>query len=320
MLSLSSLSLGFATMPDLGNPCEDKRPYDAKFCADGSPCSGVDNPDSVIANYFENKGCAEMIDTGYSLSLPQAGMDVTDVGSGHGGEAFSGVPPIMGDYSEHNMCVVNVHWHLGAEHKSTGQFDVEDGQGPHGYKTGDMVSAHDRRKMADHGHGRKMKDAADMDGSVNSERLGLQCRHYDDTMAEYTTPYDWKYCKHMEVGQTYEVHWPHSAAGMCNTKWQMQSPFYDGVFCKPDVISLGTGTMNTDGSPNLTGFNVHDTIGVQGQVFTIVNSDDPEYHKINLFDGAWQDSVPQKCSSCHWVAAQPLPRLLELAASKAADS
>ena len=313
MLSLSSLSLGFATMPDLGNPCEDKRPYDAKFCADGSPCSGVDNPDSVIANYFENKGCAEMIDTGYSLSLPQAGMDVTDVGSGHGGEAFSGVPPIMGDYSEHNMCVVNVHWHLGAEHKSTGQFDVEDGQGPHGYKTGDMVSAHDRRKMADHGHGRKMKDAADMDGSVNSERLGLQCRHYDDNVAEYTTPYDWKYCKHMEVGQTYEVHWPHSAAGMCNTKWQMQSPFYDGVFCKPDVISLGTGT-------DLTGFNVHDTIGVQGQVFTIVNSDDPEYHKINLFDGAWQDSVPQKCSSCHWVAAQPLPRLLELAASKAADS
>ena len=65
---------------------------------------------------------------------------------------------------------------------------------------------------------------------------------------------------------------------------------------------------------------MHDTIGVQGQVFTIVNSDDPEYHKINLFDGAWQDSVPQKCSSCHWVAAQPLPRLLELAASKAADS
>merc|ERR1712128_107010 len=103
----------------------------------------------------------------------------------------------------------------------------------------------------------------------------LQCRHYDNTKEEYTTPYEWKYCKHMEVGQTYEVHWPHSAAGMCNTKWQMQSPFYDGVFCKPDVISLGTGT-------DLTGFNVHDTIGVQGQVFTIVNSDDPEYHKINL--------------------------------------
>ena len=71
---------------------------------------------------------------------------------------------------------------------------------------------------------------------------------------------------------------------MCNTKWQMQTPFYDGVFCKPDVISLGTGS-------NLTGFNVHDTIGVQGQVFTIVNSDDAEYQKINLFDGAWQESV-----------------------------
>ena len=76
-------------------------------------------------------------------------------------------------------------------------------------------------------------------------------------------------------------------------------PVRRGVFCKPNVISLGTGT-------DLTGFNVHDTIGVQGQVFTIVNSDDPEYHKINLFDGAWQDSVPQKCSSCHWVPSHCL--------------
>merc|ERR1711998_115757 len=30
---------------------------------------------------------------------------------------------------------------------------------------------------------------------------------------------------------TYEVHWPHSAIGACNTPYQYQSPFYDGVFC-----------------------------------------------------------------------------------------
>jgi hypothetical protein len=283
MLSLSSsLSLGFASMPDTGNPCQDKKPYDAKFCSDGRPCSGVDNPDIVIKDYFENRNCAEMMDTGYAVKLPQAGMDVTSVGTDHGGQVDppGGVGPIEVDYSEHNMCVVNVHWHLGAEHKSDGQFDVEEGQGPGGYKTGDLVSNdHHRRKMVS-----DYESGADFDGSVKSERLGLQCHHYDATMDEYTKPYDWKYCKHMEVGQTYEVHWPHSAAGMCNTKWQMQTPFYDGVFCKPDVISLGTGS-------NLTGFNVHDTIGVQGQVFTIVNSDDAEYQKINLFDGAWQESV-----------------------------
>ena len=85
--------------------------------------------------------------------------------------------------------------------------------------------------------------------------------------------------------------------------------FDDGVFCKPNVISLGTGT-------DLTGFNVHDTIGVQGQVFTIVNSDDPEYHKIN------RRVAGQRASKVLLLplGAQPLPRLLELAASKAADS
>ena len=86
-------------------------------------------------------------------------------------------------------------------------------------------------------------------------------------------------------------------------------PVRRGVFCKPNVISLGTGT-------DLTGFNVHDTIGVQGQVFTIVNSDDPEYHKIN------RRVAGQRASKVLLLplGAQPLPRLLELAASNAADS
>ena len=75
----------------------------------------------------------------------------------------------------------------------------------------------------------------------------------------------------MEIGQTYEVHWPHSAAGMCGTEWQYQTPFYDGVFCNNGIISL---------SP----LNTYSKIGVQAQVFTIVND---ENHKIGgLFFGA----------------------------------
>ena len=75
----------------------------------------------------------------------------------------------------------------------------------------------------------------------------------------------------MEVGQTYEVHWPHSAAGMCSTPWQYQTPFYDGVFCNNGIISL---------SP----LNTYSKIGVQAQVFTIIND---ENHKIGgLFYGA----------------------------------
>eukprot|EP00966_Prymnesium_polylepis_P103576 2398098-Prymnesium_polylepis.1 len=37
--------------------------------------------------------------------------------------------------------------------------------------------------------------------------------------------FEWKHCKDMVVGETYEVHWPHSAAGACGTRWQYQEPF-----------------------------------------------------------------------------------------------
>jgi hypothetical protein len=70
----------------------------------------------------------------------------------------------------------------------------------------------------------------------------------------------------MMVGETYEVHWPHSAAGACGTPWQYQTPFPDGVFCNIDVIS-----------------DTAQQIGVQSQVFTIVNDED--YYYPDLFRG-----------------------------------
>jgi hypothetical protein len=115
----------------------------------------------------------------------------------------------------------------------------------------------------------------------------MLCYHYDETDPKFTTPYAWEYCEGMEVGQTYEVHWPHSAAGACGTKWQYQYPFYDGVFCMPGIISLGAEPP----------FNVPERIGVEGQVFTIVNTDDyayPDYANGDLFHGAWKDDT-------HWV-------------------
>ena len=79
----------------------------------------------------------------------------------------------------------------------------------------------------------------------------------------------------MMVGETYEVHWPHSAAGACNTKWQYQTPFYDGVFCKDGIINI------------LTPLNTFKKIGVQSQVFTIVN--DESYFTPDLFGGMHVD-------------------------------
>lgn len=276
MLSLSSLSLGFASMPGSGNPCEGAKPKDAEFCASGDPppCAYGDST-AKIENYFDNRNCAEMMDIGYNVNMTQSGMDVTEGYQGEIGTA-AGVQPIMEDYASQGLCAVNVHWHLGAEHRSEGQYDVTTGNGPNGHKTGDLVDVS--------GHGRRLAEGS------GGERLGLQCQHYDANDPIYTTPYDWKYCKGMEVGQTYEVHWPHSAAGACGTKWQMQYPFYDGVFCKGGVISLGTGGQ--DQANPLNGFNVHQKIGVQGQVFTIVNSDAVEYQRNNLINGAWQDRMP----------------------------
>jgi hypothetical protein len=109
-------------------------------------------------------------------------------------------------------------------------------------------------------------------------RQGFQCHHYDAADAKFTTPYHWEHCVGMEVGQTYEIHWPHSAAGQCNTPWQYQSPFYDGVFCNDGVITLAP-------------LNTYEKIGVQGQVFTIVN--DESYYYGDLIHGAKVDDV-------HW--------------------
>jgi hypothetical protein len=71
----------------------------------------------------------------------------------------------------------------------------------------------------------------------------------------------------MHVGETYEVHWPHSTLGACHTPNQYQTPFYDGVFCNYDPVAHA----------GLTPQDVANNIGVQAQVFTIVNDEDYYY-------------------------------------------
>merc|ERR1711920_207379 len=210
--------------------------------------------------------CATMMDVGFNILLPQSGMDITNDGEyGDNDYEALGLPgPILGDYLKQDpkLCPVNVHWHLGSEHRSEGEFD-ESGKGPHPYE---LHGADNRRRQLAPGQ---------------TLRQGMLCHHYDESDAKFTTPYAFKYCKDLEVGQTYEVHWPHSAAGACGTKWQYQYPFYDGVFCKPGILSLGDEPA----------FNVNTKVGVEGQVFTIVNSDAPEYQNYDLFHGAWKDST-----------------------------
>ena len=216
------------TAPRSGaNPCDNKKPTDGFAPGDG---------------YFNSVKC--MID-GVANALEQAGGNVT---MGYQGNVdVDGRVPITTPFFEAGLCAVNVHWHLGSEHLSVGEYDTE-GHGP--------SDIHERRAAS---------------GKV---RLGSQCHHYDENDVTFTTEYDWKFCHDMEVGQTYEVHWPQSAAGACGTVDQYQSPFYDGVFCNDGIITLNP-------------LNTYTKIGVQAQVFTIVN--DENYYYPNLFNGMLVD-------------------------------
>jgi len=296
----AALSVGIAASQDAFkevevdpsiNPCKGQKPYHA---APGD-------------HYFHNIEC--MKDTLVQV-LEQAGANVTR-GYVGGLDAGNWRTPILDHYDDTDLCTVNVHWHLGAEHLSEGEYDYH-GTGPaykngtngvHGYHdrdAEDYISYEEnkdknkdkKKEAADSYNGRRLTgdDGHRRLGAAGGweERLGLRCHHYNDedemfktAATNATNPYEWEHCVEMMVGETYEVHWPHSAAGACGTEWQYQTPFYDGVFCKEGIVNI------------LTPLNTYEKIGVQGQVFTIVNSDEPQYQYDNLIDGAWVDET-------HW--------------------
>jgi len=190
-------------------------------------------------------------------AFEQSGANVT---VGYQGQLGTNHTPITSSYFSAGLCPVNVHWHLGAEHYSAGEFD-EFGSSP----TTPVGTAGTETYTA----GRRLAAAP--------VRAGFQCRHYNELDHRFTTEYNWKYCTNTKVGETYEVHWPHSAAGMCGTPNQFQSPFYDGVFCNDAAVALVlAGALPTSAA-----------IGVQAQVFTIVN--DENYYYPDLMRGAIQE-------------------------------
>jgi len=192
----------------------------------------MDNTCEAKALVFENVDCVHLVGPG-----PQAGANVT---KGYVGQFEVDYSPLNKTYWSSSMCPVNVHWHLGTEHYSVGEYD-ENGDGPHG-----NIPIPSRRL-----------------GEEESVRAGFRCHHYDASDSKFTTEYDWQHCKGMEVGETYEIHWPHSAAGACGTVDQYQTPFYDGVFCNLDMDTFST----------LQPQQIANAVGVQGQIFTIVNDE-----------------------------------------------
>jgi hypothetical protein len=156
------------------------------------------------------------------------------------------------------MCVVNVHWHHGAEHLSAGEYDID-------------MDVH-RRRRARLLAGAPAADADATPAPTPPPTAGYECNIRDSVSDEQLKEYNWLYCQDMHVGTTYEVHWPHSDAGNCHGKWdsienaRYQTPFVDGVYCHSTTDSV----ENTK-------------IGVVGQVFLIVN--DEKYYMPDLLHG-----------------------------------
>mmetsp|Transcript_26790 Transcript_26790/g.43090 ORF Transcript_26790/g.43090 Transcript_26790/m.43090 type:complete len:390 (-) Transcript_26790:26-1195(-) len=202
-------------------------------------CSGQ----KTAFNKLVNLSNVECVVNGIRQAVEQSGANVTE---GYKGLINTTAVPITVPYFQVGLCPVNVHWHLGAEHLSVGEFD-ESGTGP--------TEIHERRRLA------------------GKTRQGFQCKLYNKDDEKFTKHYNWQHCQDMEVGQTYEVHWPHSAAGACGTLNQYQTPFYDGVLCDFSKLDLAT---------------LPQQIGVQSQVFTIVNDEDyyfPDLIRGMIVDG-----------------------------------
>ena len=167
---------------------------------DKNPCAGK-KPGKGAG--FDNFQC---IQSSVTMAVEQAGGNVS-LGYDQGTHMKQGQTtlntPVTTTLAEAGMCPVNVHWHLGAEHVSTGEYDMAHtalGNGP-------TQKYADARQPA----GRKLLAAG------GTTYLGGRCTKYPNLSAAQKKEYDWKYCKKMTVGETYEVHWPHSEMGACNT-------------------------------------------------------------------------------------------------------
>lgn len=128
--------------------------------------------------------------------------------------------------------LVNVHYHLGAEHKSEA------------YSNGTDAQAYD----AAHAGGRRLASGA--------VRPGFMCATSSLT-AQQLAPYTFQHCKgDVQVGKSYEIHYVHSSAGYHQA--ELQNVAADGIDDGLGGAANGRGILNP-------------MVVVQGQVFQIVS-------------------------------------------------
>jgi hypothetical protein len=279
-LLAATFSLGYAaTISSVGSnitTCGNlKEEYKANMCC-GNPSKevalqiipgpkirldGPFNPCHGQKPGWANILCAQQ---GVTMAVEQAGGDVT---VGYRGSLASNVTPVTAAFFSTHKCPVNVHWHLGAEHRSAGQFDETGSGNPAaGTPANTNPNAGGTRRLESEEPEEDATEAVarELAGYNPNVRYGYACKLYNANDARFTTDYTWQHCVGMHVGATYEVHWPHSGLGACETPNQYQTPFYDGVFCGYDGSALPQSAVAAN-------------VGVQSQVFTIINDEDYYY-------------------------------------------
>ena len=143
--------------------------------------------DTVSAFQYSEVGIALDLDTNYcsgakvdlaNFNCTQAVIDGVEQSGANVTEGYEGLinanstPPITTPYYQAGLCPVNVHWHLGAEHLSVGEYD-EHGKGPY-----DSYAVYDGEGATEVDHRRKL--------GAGGVRIGYQCQYYDDSDSKYT--------------------------------------------------------------------------------------------------------------------------------------
>mmetsp|Transcript_38172 Transcript_38172/g.95783 ORF Transcript_38172/g.95783 Transcript_38172/m.95783 type:complete len:374 (+) Transcript_38172:73-1194(+) len=223
----------------------------AVVCLAVSATAGFSSGDSVtcgdLRQLYDNKNCTRHLAEPLSRAPvaaacpynftkpackkaePQSPRDLTSGAVG----ALTPKATTLSEAQAEFLPLVNVHYHLGAEHRSEDYSNATDSQ------------AYDTRGLA-----RRLSNG------TSSPRPGFMCATVGLT-AEELVPYAFKYCKgQVEVGKSYEVHYVHSSAGY--SREDLAGADFDGIDDGLGGAANGRGMLNP-------------MIVVQAQVFQVVN-------------------------------------------------
>jgi len=199
-----------------------KQLYDSKGCSGhlAEPLSRA--PVAATCPYNFTKPACENAE-------PQAPRDLTSGATG----LLKPKAATLSEAQAESLPLVNVHYHLGAEHRSE-----------------DYSNATSSRAFDAGGLARRLG------GGSNAPRPGFMCAT-ETLTAKELTPYTFQHCKgQVEVGESFEVHYVHSSAGY--SPEDLKEVDIDGIDDGLGGAANGRGILNP-------------MIVVQAQVFQVVH-------------------------------------------------